>query len=186
MGAGISNIQHSRTVRKMTAENKFMGLTSVPQSVAQLEWKRERSRNEINAFLESDAVDHKLGGVPGWKAAFGARYEGNLVAVCVLGRPVARMVDSDEEISITRFGSRPERPANTGSWLIARARCWAALEGYDRISAHAGVAGNRGTIYAAAGFELVKEEEANGDSWTSREGRKAVEDFTRRKWIYKL
>lgn len=157
-----------------------------PDSVSELRLTRERSRTEINNFLESDEVNHKLGGIPGWKAAFGARYESELIAVCVLGRPVARMVDEDEEISITRYGARPERPSNTGSWLIARARKWAFLEGYQRISAHAGVAGNAGTIYAAAGFELVREEKAQGDSWQSREGRSEVDDFIRRKWIYRL
>ena len=130
------------------------GPISVPDSVSDLKLTRERSRNEINDFLESDMVDHKLGGIPGWKAAFGARHKSNLIAVCVLGRPVARMVDEDKEVSITRYGSRPERPSNTGSWLIARARKWAFLEGYQRISAHAGVAGNKGTIYSAAGFKL--------------------------------
>jgi hypothetical protein len=96
------------------------------------------------------------------------------------------MVDEDKEISITRYGSRPETPSNAGSWLIARARKWAFLEGYQRISAHAGVAGNKGTIYSAAGFKLVREEKARGDSWESREGRSSVDDFVRRKWIYKL
>jgi len=158
----------------------------LPDSVSDLRLTRERSRIEINDFLESERVNHKLGGIPGWKAAFGARYESTLIAVCGLGRPVARMVDADEEISITRYGSRPERPSNTGSWLIARARKWAFLEGYQRISAHAGVAGNDGTIYAAAGFELVREEKAQGDSWQSREDRSAVDDFIRRKWIYHL
>jgi hypothetical protein len=157
--------------------------TNVPSSVAQLQLTRERSRNEINEFLESDPVNHKLGGVPGWKAAFGARYNSELIAVCVVGRPVARMVDADKEISITRFGAKPKRPANTGSWLIARARNWAYLEGFERISAHAGVAGNEGTMYAAAGFELVREEPADGDSWQSREDRNTVENFTRRKWV---
>ena len=157
-----------------------------PKSVDDLRLTRERSRNEINNFLESDGVDHKLGGIPGWKAAFGARHESKLIAVCVLGRPVARMVDEDKEISITRYGSQPERPSNTGSWLIARARQWAFLEGYQRISAHAGVAGNKGTVYSAAGFKLVREEKAQGDSWQSREGRSSVDDFVRRKWIYPL
>jgi hypothetical protein len=159
---------------------------NTPYSVSDLRLSRERSRNEVNAFLESNPVEHKLGGVPGWKAAFGARYQTELIAVCILGRPVSRMVDADEEISITRFGTRPERPANTGSWLIAQARDWAFLEGYQRISAHAGVAGNRGTVYSAAGFKLVREEKAQGDSWQSREGRSSVDDFIRRKWVYEL
>jgi hypothetical protein len=96
------------------------------------------------------------------------------------------MVDADDELSITRFAARPERPANTGSWLIAHARRWAFLEGFKRISAHAGVAGNEGTMYAATGFELVREDKAMGDSWQSRDGRKSVEDFTRRKWVDEL
>jgi hypothetical protein len=41
-------------------------------------------------------------------------------------------------------------------------------------------------MYAAAGFDLVREEKANGDSWQSREERQAVNDFTRRKWVYEL
>jgi GNAT superfamily N-acetyltransferase len=140
----------------------------------------------VNEFLESDLVDHKLGGVPGWKAAFGARYNGNLIAVCVLSRPVARALDDGDTISISRFGSRPERPANTGSWLIARARDWARLEGYETMIAYSGVADNYGTLYNAAGFEIAAVTEADGESWQSREGRSQWEDYTRRRWEYDL
>lgn len=155
-----------------------------PDSVDDLEVCRERSRSEINDFLESEQVGHQLGGVPGWKAAFGARYNGTLIAVCVLGRPVARMIDAEKVISISRFAAVPSRPDNTGSWLIARARRWAGLEGYEKIIAYAGVAGNYGTIYEAAGFTLVKTDEARGDNWNTRENRRTVSDFTRRKWEY--
>lgn len=155
-----------------------------PETVDELEVCRERSRCEVNDFLESERVDHQLGGVPGWKAAFGARYNGDLVAVCVLGRPVARHIDAEKVISISRFATLPTRPDNTGSWLIARARRWARLEGYQKLIAYAGVAGNFGTIYEASGFTLVKTDEARGDKWTSRENRRMVSDFTRRKWEY--
>lgn len=157
-----------------------------PDSVADLNLSRERSRTEVNNFLEADIVSHQLGSVPGWKAAFGARYDEELVAVCVLGRPVARHIDADEVISISRFAAVPTRPANTGSWLIARARRWARLEGYQKLIAYAGVAGNYGTIYEASGFELRKVDEARGDNWNSRENRRSVSDFTRRKWEYVL
>lgn len=157
-----------------------------PTSVTDLAVSRERSRSEVNNFLEADIVGHQLGSVPGWKAAFGARYDDELIAVCVLGRPVARHIDADEVISISRFATLPTRPANTGSWLIARARNWARLEGYHKMIAYAGVAGNYGTIYEAAGFELVKEDNARGDSWNSREDRRTVSEFTRRKWEYIL
>lgn len=153
-----------------------------PTSVDDLRLTRERSRSEVNDFLDAEVVGHELGSVPGWKAAFGARFDDELVAVCVLGRPVARHIDADEVISISRFAALPTRPANTGSWLIARAREWARLEGYRKMIAYAGVAGNYGTIYEASGFELAKKDEAQGDSWNSRENRRTVPDFTRRKW----
>lgn len=157
-----------------------------PSSVSDLRMCRERSRTDINAFLEDREVDHKLGSVPGWKAAFGARYRNKLIAVCVLGRPVARQIDAESVVSITRFATRPCRPANTGSWLIARARDWARLEGYEKVIAYAGVAGNYGTIYEAAGFELVRVDQARGDGWTNRDGRTEFCDYKRRKWKYEF
>lgn len=157
-----------------------------PDAVGDLTLCRERNRTEINEFMESEVVDHQLGSVPGWKAAFGARYNGKLVAVCILSRPVAREIDADQTISISRFAALPTRPPNTGSWLIARAREWARLEGYENLIAYAGVAGNYGTIYEATGFELIKEEEARGDGWNTRENRRTVSDFIRRKWKYDL
>jgi GNAT superfamily N-acetyltransferase len=147
---------------------------------------RERSRTAVNDFLESDQINHKLGGVPGWKAAFGGRYDGDLVAVCVLSRPVARALDDGDTISISRYASRPDRPANTGSWLIARARRWARLEGYETMIAYSGVAENYGTVYEAAGFDVARVSQASGDSWTSREGRSEWDDYTRRRWEYDL
>lgn len=157
-----------------------------PKSVSDLQLHRERSRNEINSFLESDGVNHKLGGVPGWKAAFGARYQNELIAVCVLSRPVSRHVDDGSTISISRLACKPNRPANTGSWLIARSRDWAYLEGYERMIAYAGVAGNEGVVYSASGFELDSVDEADGDGWQCREDRDSWDDYTRRKWTYSM
>lgn len=157
-----------------------------PNSVEDLKLRRERSRTEINEFLEKEIVDHKLGSVPGWKAAFGARFNGSLTAVCVLGRPVARKINQNKVISISRYAALPTRPQNTGSWLIARARDWARLEGYKKVIAYAGVAGNHGTIYEATGFEIEKIDEASGDGWDTRNSRQTVDDFTRLKWSYKF
>jgi hypothetical protein len=155
-----------------------------PSSTDDLELVRERTKQPVNEFLEQR---HPLGGVPGWKACFGARYKDSIVAVLVVGRPVARAADDGTELSITRFCRRDDRPANTGSWLIARARDWARLEGFDTISAHAGVAGNHGTVYEAAGFEVTDVTMADGAGWlTQGEDRDTWDDYERKKWEYDL
>lgn len=160
----------------------FVGTS--PASVSDLELTRERERQPINEFLEQR---HPLGGVPGWKACFSGRYNDALVAVVVVGRPVARAADDGTELSITRYCRRDDRPANTGSWLIARARDWARLEGYAVLSAHAGVAGNYGTVYEAAGFECVGVSMADGEGWLSQgDDRNTWEDYERRKWVSEL
>lgn len=158
--------------------------TRSPPSTDDLRLTRERERQPVNEFLEQR---HPLGGVPGWKACFGARYDDLLVAVVVLGRPVARMADDGTELSITRFCRRDDRPANTGSWIIARARKWSELEGYHSLSAHAGVAGNHGTVYEAAGFCCESVALADGTGWlTQGDDRDTWDDYERRKWVYRF
>ena len=171
------------------SKQKQKSVHSIPEppSVSHLNLTRERSRIRVNAFLRSDEVGHKLGEIQGWRACFGARYRGTLYAVCVVGRPTARMLDDDKIVEITRFATRPERPENTGSWLIAKARDWAYLEGYEEMIAYAGVAGNDGTLYRACGFSLDDKTQANGSGWkTHDDGRKEWDDYERRRFTYDL
>lgn len=154
-----------------------------PPSTGDLQLSRERSRTDVTRFLERN---HPRGGVPGWKACFGARYEGHLVACVVLERPSARMLDDGTVVEITRFALREDRPANTGSWLIARARRWAALEGFERLISYAGVAGNEGITYQAAGFECADVSVADGSGWTNRSNRDSWGDYERRRYEYEL
>ena len=109
-----------------------------------------------------------------------------MVACITLGRPTSTHNDDGTRVEINRYGIRDDRPANTGSWLIAPARDWARLEGYDEIITFAGVAGNYGTTYEAAGFELVETTQADGESWTRRSNRDSWDDYERRKWVCKL
>jgi len=163
-----------------------MGIASppTPNSVNELELTRERTKQPVNEFLEQN---HPLGGVPGWKACFGARYQDSIVAVVVVGRPVSRVADDGSELSITRFCRRDDRPPNTGSWLIARARRWCQLEGYESLSAHSGVAGNYGTVYQAAGAECRDVAVADGSGWlTQGDDRETWDDYERRKWVFDL
>jgi len=164
-------------------EQQTLTTRPVAGSTDDLELTRERVKTPVNGFLEAH---HPRGGVPGWKACFAARHRTDLVAALVLSRPVARHADDGTRLDISRFARRDDRPPNTGSWLIARGRLWSALEGYDELVAYAGVAGNNGTVYQAAGFELRETAQAAGDRWTNRHGRDSWQDYTRRKWVYDL
>lgn len=154
---------------------------SIPdiESVSDLSFEKiegRGSRRTVNAFLEGheDAtVDHGQGGVHHWKAAFVARYEGDIVAALVLAPPQNGVLAAEgEEIVISRIACHPSRPANTSSWMIAKARDWAERAGYARISSLAGVDGNRGDCYKGAGFELATVDpeyvDGNGDVWCKR------------------
>ena len=165
------------------SDQKTLGEQPTAASVEDLEVCRERTKQPIDAFIESW---HTLDPVPGWKACFGARYKDSLVAVIIIGRPVSRVADDGSELSITRYARRDDRPDNTGSWFISRVIPWVRLEGYDTLSAHSGVAGNYGTVYEAAGAECVKHDTAAGDGWTSRDDREQWEDYERRKWVWEL
>jgi len=154
-----------------------------PSSTADLQLTRERSRSDINTFLERN---HPRGSVTAWLACFGARYEGYLVACVIVDRPSARALDDGTVVEISRFGLRSDRPDNTGSWLISRARTWASLEGFDRLISYAGVAGNQGITYQAAGFDCEDITVADGSGWTNRDGREAWDDYERRRYEYQL
>lgn len=158
-----------------------------PNSTAPLSCDRVRSRLEVNHFLTHPVVGHQRGGVAGWKACFGARYQGDLVAVAVLSRPSARHSDDGTKIELSRFGSHPLRPPNTGSWLLAQAREWARLEGYDELISFSGVAGNDGTLYRALGLEAGRSTTtADGQGWENRSGRESWDSYERRKFTQEL
>ena len=150
------------------------------------------SRARINDFLQGgpdDLVDHALGGVHAWKAAFEATYQDEPIAVLVLSTPASPHVDPSSEIVISRLACHPVRPHNTSSWFIARARDWAREHGYQRLVAYAGVGGNDGTCYEAAGFELEESVWADGSGWTNRDGRQKIANgdrWQRSKWVYEL
>lgn len=165
----------------MTTQEKISTAPSAA-SVSDLSLRRERDRSVVNMFLEAN---HPLGGVSFWHAAWTARFKDTIVACIVIGRPRARMADDGTEANIYRLGLREDRPVNTGSWLIGQVRDWCRLEGYETLSAHAGISGNYGTVYEAAGFECADIRQADGAGWqTHSETRETWDDYERRKWVY--
>lgn len=164
-------------------------LRTAPESPGDLTFEKiegRGSRTEVNNFLEGSddgLVSHELGKVASWKAAFVARYDGAIVSTVTMHHyhPSTNGV----EIAITRVANHPSAPKNTSTWMIARARKWAERAGgYKRIATYAGVGGNEGVCYRAAGFDAIGEPvEVEGKDW---KGDRDGETWTKQKYVYEL
>lgn len=148
------------------------------------------SKYRINGFLKHPEISYKGDVVGnGFKIALTAQYNGNDVAMAVLGKPTARLGwDDANVIQLLKFAAHPDRPQNTGSWLLSKAYKWAELECYDTFLTYAGEMNeNTGVMYSAANFDCI-DVEANhdGDGWTNRENREGRGTYTKRTWIRSL
>jgi len=156
-------------------------------STSDLSLRAERgsgARERVNGYLKHPAVgyQHDPQTKP-FRIALTATYRSQEVAMAVLGRPSGRHNADGRTIELYRFAAHPDRPANTGSWLLARCCAWSRLEGYDRLLTYAGVQnGNEGTMYQAAGFELVDTVVADRSDWHSRDGRTGGGTYRKRRY----
>lgn len=92
--------------------------------------------------------------------------EGKIVAVAVVGRPSAPMLQDGRTAEIIRVAA-PEGHRNACSWLLGRARRVLAQLGYERVLTYTGT-DEPGASLRGAGFRLVGT--TKGGSW-SRKGR---------------
>lgn len=164
-----------------------------PEELTWLQLSGEGARTEVNSFLNGDfdgAVDHARGGVQSHLALFKAVYAGTTLSVLVLGPPYNYQQNGEGIVTLRRLANRPEAPANTSSWMIARAREWARSRGYNRMETYAGIGGNDGTCYEAAGLKFVGTETVSSDDegWANRPNRGVVrnEQWERRKYVASL
>jgi hypothetical protein len=88
---------------------------------------------------------------------------GELVAVGIAGRPVARHLDDGRTVEVTRVASSGY--ANATSMLYAALRRAAFALGYTRVVTYT-QAGEMGTSLRAAGYRVVGERPARA-SWSS-------------------
>ncbi|AUV84343.1 hypothetical protein C2R22_22605 (plasmid) [Salinigranum rubrum] len=152
-----------------------------------LELRAERgrgARERVNGFLKHPTVQYQHDPVTKpFRVALTAVYEGRDVAMAVLGRPSGRHNADGQTLELYRFAAHPDRPANTGSWLLSRCCRWATLEGYDRLLTYAGVQNdNEGTMYRAAGFTHLNTTTADLREWHSRSGRVGGGTYRRRRY----
>lgn len=178
----------------------------IPKNPRELIWTRESgrgSRTRVNEFLESDVVNHRLGGVQFWSAAFSARspFDDSIVAAVVLHKPASRNLDdwtgrgpqnggTGTRLEVSRLAAHVARPKNTSSWILSQAAEWATEQGFEIIQAYTGVNDNRGDSYRAAGWHPAASSEIKkGDAgWNASDGRDGRVDtasddgWTRVRW----
>lgn len=109
---------------------------------------------------------------PGWKWTHGAYNGPDLVAVAIVGRPVARQLDAATIVEVTRLCARrdlaPALAWNACSMLYGAAAREAKARGYRKIITYT-LDNESGESVRAAGW--VPEHRTRGGSW-SRPGRK--------------
>lgn len=113
---------------------------------------------DANSFVATHHRHHKP--VRGHKFSLGAVSDDTLVAVCIVGRPVARMNDDGATLEITRLASIGTR--NACSFLYGAARRAAFALGYNRLITYI-LDTEPGTTLRAAGFRLIGKR--GGGSW---------------------
>jgi len=190
-----------------------MRQTTVSREVSEMEIRREQGRGSqsevVNPFLADPIVDHGLGTVQGWKAAWTLRantspidtYRVNddhppmqraIVGAIVVGRPNARAWDNGDLLQVDRLACHPIRPKNSNSRLLATAVEWARDQGYDRVVTYAGGTdeSNHGGCYQAVDFELDAVQAADSSGWKDQgEDRETIhdgDDWQRRRWMLDL
>ncbi len=98
----------------------------------------------------------------GGRFALGAELNGSLVAVCIVGRPIARMIDASKIAEVTRLCSTPEAPKNACSFLYGAARrVWHTMGGQKLITYT--LQSESGASLRAAGW--VKAGTVEGAQW---------------------
>lgn len=122
---------------------------------------------EANVFIETHHRHH--GRALGGRFCLGAAVDGAIVAVAIIGRPVARMNQDGFTCELTRLASDGTR--NACSFLYGRAWRAAQALGFKRMLTYT-LPEEGGASLRAAGFKLIGE--AGGGSW-SRKSRPRVD-----------
>ena len=105
---------------------------------------------EANEFIVKHHRHHKA--VVGHKFSIGAEQDGQLVGVCIVGRPVARNVDNKKVVEVTRLCTNGFK--NTCSFLYSAAARISKEMGYKQIQTYI-LENELGTSLKASGWKLL-------------------------------
>jgi|TARA_X000001388_G_scaffold43651_1_gene30681 hypothetical protein len=100
----------------------------------------------------------------GHKFSVGASYNGELVGVAIVGRPVARKLDDGFTTEILRVCVRDSAPKNTCSFLYGRCwRIWQQMGGKRMITYT--LQSEPGTSLKAADWKIMGETKPEKNGW---------------------
>ena len=116
---------------------------------------------EANAFVARYHRHHKP--VVGHKFSVAASYEGEIVGVAIVGRPVSRYLDDGWTLEVNRLCTNGTK--NACSFLYAAAWRAAKNMGYKRVVTYI-LDTEKGTSLKAAGWKCLGQ--AGGKRWTGK------------------
>ena len=109
---------------------------------------------QANDFVEQHHRHSARTAADGGKFAIGLKVDGALVGVAIVGRPIARLLNSDGTAEVLRCCVTPEAPAGSCSRLYQRcARIW-QLMGGERIVTYTLIRETGGSL-RGAGWDHV-------------------------------
>ena len=125
----------------------------------------------------------------GCKFCLGATYNGELVGVAIVGRPVARKLADPLVMEVNRNCVSPEAPKGTCSFLYSRAmKVWQSMGGKKLITYT--LETESGASLRATNFKqkAVTQPFKKGTGWTTRKGREwqKVQLIPRIRWEWKV
>lgn len=135
--------------------------------------------DEANSFVAQHHRHHKP--VVGHLFSLGCALEGKIVAVAIVGRPVARMRDDGATAEVTRLATDGTR--NACSFLYGAAARAAFALGFKRIGTYI-LKSEPGTSLKAAGWRLIGE--VRGRSWSAPSRPRVDKHPTQAKLLFEL
>lgn len=151
-----------------------MGVQEVTGPTFILRWIKLR---DANAFVTEHHRHHKA--TVGHVVSIGAEKDGEIVGVCIIGRPVARQIDDGKTLEVLRV-CVVDGCFNACSWLLTRAKRLIQAMGCKPITYTLEREG--GNSLRAAGW--VPELFSDGGEWTreSRKRKAAAEPGSKIRW----
>jgi len=135
------------------------------------------------AFIEEHHAHHKPS--LSWRWGHAVANGEDIVGVCMVGRPVARMIDSRTTVEVTRMCTRRDLPRefawNACSMLYGAAAREARRRRFAKIITYI-LDNEEGTTLRAAGWRC--EAKTKGGSWNRRSRWRLDKAPTGRKWRY--